>query len=156
MTTEEDRQLHGLLDALQIVDEWEQLTGQPSGAWEVQAESDLASDDSMTDPYRVSSSAWAAITAAVSHANCLRDSLFLLQDATHATVRLHTHGQLTLLRGALENASRAVWMLGPSDPDERLRRRLEWAESEAQASVRELNGEAVESKDDRLYGQRAI
>jgi hypothetical protein len=45
VTTEEDRELHRLLDVLAAVEEWEQLTGQPSGAWEVQPGSDLADDD---------------------------------------------------------------------------------------------------------------
>jgi hypothetical protein len=80
VTTEEDRQLHRLLDVLAIVENWEQLTGQPSGAWNVGAGSDLEGDDTVTYPYHVSSSAWWAITAAVNHAICLRDSLFVWQD----------------------------------------------------------------------------
>jgi hypothetical protein len=133
MTTEEDRQIHRLLNVLTVVEEWEQLTGQPSGAWEVRPGSDLADDDTVTYPYQVSSSAWAAITAAVSHASCLRDSLFVWQDATHATVRLHTHGQLTLLRGALENASLAIWLLESDDQATRVLRRLQQERSEVKA-----------------------
>ena len=87
----------------------------------------------MTYPYHVSSSAWWAITAAVSHAICLRDSLFVWQDATHATVRLHTHGQLTLLRGALENASLAIWLLESDDQATRVLRRLQQERSEVKA-----------------------
>lgn len=136
MTTEEDRQLHRLLDVLAVVENWEQLTGQPSEAWKVGAGSDLARDNTATYPYHVSSSAWWAITAAVSHASCLRDSLFVWQDATHATVRLHTHGQLTLLRGALENASLAIWLLEPDDQATRVLRRLQQERSEVKALER--------------------
>jgi hypothetical protein len=142
MTTDEDRQLHALLDALAVVAEWEQLTGQPPGAWQIEPTSDLAGDDMVTYPYQVSSAACAAITAAVSHASCLRDSLFLWQDATHATVRLHTHGQLTLLRGTLENASLAIWLLEPDDRATRVLRRLQQERSEVKAleNVRTIAG----------------
>lgn len=142
MTPEEDQQLRVLGNALTVVADWEQITGQPSGAWQVEADSDLAHDDALSHPYGTSSAAWTAITAAVSHAGCLRDSLFLWTGPERVTVRLHTHGQLTLLRGALENASRAVWLLEPNDRASRVLRRLqqEWAEVRELESVRAIVG----------------
>ena len=72
----------------------------------------------------VSSAARTAISATVSHAGCLRDSLFLWTGPERVTARLHTYGQLTLVRGALENASRAAWLLAPDDRATRVLRRL--------------------------------
>lgn len=152
MTPDEDQLLRVLGEALAIVPEWVSLTGDPTGQHDPLPGSALAYDDRRADPYQVSHAVRAAMLAAVSHLACLRDSLFLWTDAEHVEARIHTHGQASLVRGALENASRAVWMLEPSDPDERLLRRLrlEWAESEAQTSVRELAGEQVKDKSGRL------
>jgi hypothetical protein len=76
------------------------------------------------------------------HAGCLRDSLFLWTGPEHVTARLHTYGQLTLVRGALENASRAAWLLAPDDRATRALRRLqqEYAEAKELLSVREIIG----------------
>lgn len=39
-------------------------------------------------------------------------------------VSLHTNGRYSLIRGAVENAARAVWLLGPDERQTRLARRL--------------------------------
>ena len=142
MTPEEDQQLRALGDALAVVAGWEQLDGQPSGVWKVETGSDLAGDDAAIHPYPVSSAARTAISAAVSHAGCLRDSLFLWTRPEHVTARLHIYGQLTLVRGALENASRAAWLLAPDDRATRALRRLqqEYLEARELLSVREIIG----------------
>lgn len=152
MIPDEDRQLHALREALEVVPEWVSLTGSPTGMHEPLPGSALAYDDRRANPYQVSHAAWVAMLAAVSHLACLRDSLFHWTDSEHVEAMIHTHGQASLVRGALENASRAVWILEPDSAYERLLRRLrqEWAESEAQASVRQLIGEPVKSKNDRL------
>lgn len=77
MTQQDDQHLRAPGDALAVVPGWEQLDSQPSGAWRVEAGSDFAGDDVAIHPYPVSSAARTAISAAVSHAGCLRDSLFL-------------------------------------------------------------------------------
>jgi hypothetical protein len=152
VTPDEEQLLHVLRVELEAVPELLARTADPTGRHDPLPGSALAYDDRRASPYQVSHAVRVAMLAAMDHLACLRDSLFHWTAADHAEAMIHTHGQAALVRGALENASRAVWMLEPSDPDERLLRRLrlEWAESEAQASVRELNGEAVESKDDRL------
>ena len=100
--------------------------------------------------------------AAVSHLACLRESLFHWTGSDQVEARIHTHGQFSLVRGALENASRAVWMLEPDDPDERLLRRLqlEWKESCQQDSVRDLMGALMggprKSTKDRLEDLTAL
>ncbi len=161
MTPDEDQQLRTLGDALEIVPDWVRLTGSPTGQQPVPG-SDLAYDDRRAHPYQVSHAAWAAMLAAVSHLACLRESLFHWTGSDQVEARIHTHGQFSLVRGALENASRAVWMLEPDDPDERLLRRLqlEWKESCQQDSVRDLMGALMggprKSTKDRLEGLTAL
>jgi len=142
VTSEEDRQLRVLGDALAGVARWEQVVGEPSGQWQVLAGSDLAGDDAAAHPHQVSAAAWAAISAAVSHAGCLRDSLFVWEGPERVTARLHVYGQLALVRGALENACRAVWLLAPPDRAERVLRRLqqEYAEARNLRGMREIIG----------------
>jgi hypothetical protein len=94
---------------------WEQVIDQPAGPWRVETGSDLAGDDTASHPYQVSGAARTAISAAVSHAGCLRDALCVWTGTDRVTARLHTYGQLALVRGALENASRAAWLLAPDD-----------------------------------------
>jgi hypothetical protein len=101
VTQDEDWQLRSLFSALGVVGEWEGLTGgpAPSGTWHPGDDSDLAGDDRAAHPYEVSHAAWAAITAAVSHLGCLRDSLFVQTGPAAFEARLHTYGQFTLVRG---------------------------------------------------------
>ncbi len=105
---DEDQQLRSLLGVLSVVGEWEGLTGGPAcparGALE---SSDLAGGDTSMHPYGVSHAAWATTLAAVSHLGCLPDSLFVKTSPGAFEARLHTHGQFTLVRRALEDASRA-------------------------------------------------
>jgi len=109
---DEDQQLQSLFRALSVVSRWEKLTGGPAGQQKPAEGSDLAGDDLGTHPHQVSLAAWNAVLAAVSHLGCLRDSLFLQTGPSNFTVRLHTHGQFALIRGALENASQMVWLPG--------------------------------------------
>lgn len=151
MTSDEDQQLRTLREALEIVPDWVNLTGSPPP--QLVPGCGLAYDDRRAGSYQVSHAVWAAMLAAVDHLACLRDSLFHWTGPDQVEARIHILGQFSLVRGALENASRAVWMLEPDDPDERLLRRLrlEWAESSAQAQVRELmRAPPGKSKDDRL------
>ncbi|MDH6137986.1 hypothetical protein P3T37_007429 [Kitasatospora sp. MAA4] len=92
--------------------------------WQVPSGSPLAGDDAKTDPYQVSHSVQHAVQAAADHLHCLRSSLVQHMDAERVTLVLHTYGSFTLLRGALENSARAVWLLAPASRYERIRRRL--------------------------------
>ncbi|MFD8781300.1 hypothetical protein [Kitasatospora sp. NPDC059599] len=92
--------------------------------WRVPPGSSLAGDDARTDPYQVSHSAQHAIQAAVDHLHCLRSSLTQYEDTERMTLLLYSYGSSTLLRGALENSARAVWLLAPTSRYERIRRRL--------------------------------
>jgi hypothetical protein len=60
----------------------------------------------------------------------LRDSLFQATGPAEVHAQIHTHGQLTLVRGALENASLAFWLLEDDQSVERIVRRIQedWEE----------------------------
>ena len=132
MTPEEDKYVRHLGRALGKVTNWENtVMGSASDAWKASPGSELATDDQVAHPYTVSSASWSAITAAVSHLGTLRDSLFREARPGVFRVQLHTHGQLTLVRGALENASLAYWLLESDQSEERITRRLQedWEEA---------------------------
>lgn len=158
VTPDEDRLLRALGEALSVVAEWERLVAAPAGPPRPEDGSDLAADDRRIHPYEVSHAAWQAFLAAVSHLGCLRDSLFEWDGPGNVTVRIHTHGQFSLVRGVLENASRGIWLLEPSDGDERVLRRLrlEWAEAAAQAEVREIVGQPGRPRADRFAELSAL
>jgi hypothetical protein len=150
LTPDEDQQLRDLIDALRVVPDWVRLTSglQPR----LVPGSELAYDDRRAGNYQLSHAAWNAMLAAVSHLACLRDSLFRSTSPDRVEARIDIHGHAALVRGAVENASRVVWMLEPGDSDERLLRRLgmQWSESDSQASVRKLMGLPVKTRDERL------
>lgn len=139
----EEQYLRHLGAQLDVTKRWETLTGTLSGAWNLAPDSELAKDDNAGGPFgHVSNAAWSAATAAVSHLACLRDSLFEETGPNQVRARIHTHGQLTLVRGGLENASMAVWLLESDDRTERVLRRLQndWAERREQDKVAALVG----------------
>ncbi|MER7850320.1 hypothetical protein ABTZ03_41045 [Kitasatospora sp. NPDC096077] len=82
--------------------------------WTLPPGSPLAGDDAKTDPYQVSHSAQHAIQAAVDHLHRLRSSLSQYENPERPTLLLHSYGSFTLLRGALENGARTVWLLAPT------------------------------------------
>ena len=82
--------------------------------------SELAADDTAVMPYLVSGLAQSAIAQASDHLEAFRS---LLQDLRV----VHPWAQYTLLRGALENASTALWLIAPDLPDERRFRALRLA-----------------------------
>lgn len=82
--------------------------------------SELAADDTAVTPHLVSGLAQGAIAQASDHLEAFRS---LLQDLRV----VHPWAQYTLLRGALENASTALWLVAPDLPDERRFRALRLA-----------------------------
>ncbi|MCF3105346.1 hypothetical protein IPZ58_27680 [Streptomyces roseoverticillatus] len=126
MDEEEERHLRALLVSLERVAALSEFT---SGAktpapWNVQPGSELAFDDAQTHPHRVSHAAWTAATVAVDHLMALRATLVREESAERASAVLHTHAQASLVRGVIENASRAMWLLGPDERLVRVQRRL--------------------------------
>ncbi|GHJ48222.1 hypothetical protein Cs7R123_55640 [Catellatospora sp. TT07R-123] len=148
--------LQKLGGALGIVRQWEQIMGTDSGAWEAAPGSDLEGDDGLSDPIQVSSAAWTAVTAAVSHLGTLRDSLFhhVGQDEVKAWV--HIYGQPALIRCAIENASRALWLLQPEQREERILRRLraDYEERRQLVAVAHELGSSLKGGDMKSYEDR--
>jgi hypothetical protein len=54
----------------------------------------------------------------------------------HLTARIHTHAQSSLVRGAIENSARAVWLLAPAKRRTRVSRRLAPEAKEVRSSYR--------------------
>lgn len=139
MTAEEDANLRQLLQALETVSRWERdIVGSWTGRWQAALGSELAADDRLAHPFNVSPAPWSAITAAVSHLGVLRDSIFQSTGPAAIHAQIHTHGQLTLVRGALENASLAFWLLEADQSVERIVRRMQedWEEVRQLENVR--------------------
>jgi hypothetical protein len=135
LTPDEQRQLRNLLEGMAIVREWEALTLSPAWAQQPVSGSELAEDDRRTGQFQMSGPARTAIMAAIDNLACLRDCLFRWTAPDQVESRIQIYGPFALVRGGLENASRAVWMLEPDDRDERILRRLrldwdEWSELE--------------------------
>ena len=89
-----------------------------------EAGSSLRGDDDATHPYELSHAVHDALVSAADHLDALRA---LVADA-HV---VHARTPFTLMRAALENSATAVWLLGPSNRDERILRRLrlQWVDS---------------------------
>ena len=159
MNADEHRDLRKLLELLERAKRWEELTGNPSDTWQAQAGSALAGDDAKTDPYQLSHAAWHALTMAVDHLHCLRNSLAGELENDRLSVRIHTHAQSSLVRGAIENGARAVWLLGPATRLIRVKRRLSLDAMEVHHSyrLRELAGApGRRTKDQRVQQLREL
>ncbi|MGW6914708.1 hypothetical protein ACWGB8_12965 [Kitasatospora sp. NPDC054939] len=127
MTTSEttdDRFLHALLARFQRVDVLAEHTMTNSSHWRVAPGSPLAGDDAKTDPHQLSHSAHHALVVAADHLQALAALVRGTEKDGVREMQLHSYAPFTLLRAALENAARAVWLLGPAARSERVRRCL--------------------------------
>ncbi|MFD6185448.1 hypothetical protein [Streptomyces goshikiensis] len=84
----------------------------------------LAGDDTLADPHRVSPGAWTAVVVAVDHLLALWATPVREESPEGTSAVIHSHAQASLVRGVIENAARAWWLLGPEDRMLRIRRRL--------------------------------
>jgi hypothetical protein len=159
LTAEDDAILRQLLQLLdETVPPWGQLV-ETNDAWLTQPDSQLAADDVGSHPYQLSHSAWHALTISVDHLRCLRAALVCEQGERHANIRLFTNGQASLVRGVIDSAARAVWMLGPDDRETRIARRLrlEYAEIGHSIRMHELvNREPNRTREERQRRIREI
>lgn len=142
METSEEVDLRAMIAALEEIADWVKTVTEdpPSRMWEALPRSPLFTDDQRTHPYRVSHRAWMSISAAVDFLHCLQRSL-VHEDEDTLSVRLYSYAQMALVRGALENACCAVWLLGPAR-QERITNRLalEWDELGPSYRLRQLTG----------------
>jgi hypothetical protein len=138
---DEQQDLQVLLTILEKIDPWVGAVAAEGSfeTWAAKPHSPLSTDDARTHPYRVSDRAWMAITPAVDFLACLRGSVIGARQEDHPTMQLHSYAQAGLVRGALENACCAVWLLGPPRM-ERVTNRLalEWKELKPSYRLREL------------------
>jgi hypothetical protein len=94
-----------------------------------------------------------AITVAVDHLQGLRLMVMGPPDGHVAELHLRTHAPFTLLRGTIENAAAAVWLLASTDSDQRALRAFRIGAKEVKNSeaVKALVGTAgPRTKDQRF------
>lgn len=120
---QEQRDLRSLRTSLRAVDGWRTYADRPDWA-SVAPGSALAGDDRKADPFHVSHAVASAIQVAVDHADALRRLIEGCQTCNPDQLTFGLNSNYSLLRGALENAARAVWLLAPDSRPERLMRRL--------------------------------
>lgn len=118
MTPDDEQAWADLRSYLSKVDGWNSAMPLSTGLWMPAAGSTLAEDDRLTAPYQVSHRTILALRVSVDFVDAL--ARMLLGPAP----TLHAFAQYALVRGALENAATAVWLLGPSDRMDRITNRL--------------------------------
>ena len=104
------------------VTDWVDRVGK--GTLSASVGSPLAGDDRRSAPFHVSHAAAASLGVAVDHVHCLRRSIEGCVECNPHQVTLLLNSYYSLLRGAMENAARVVWMLAPDQRTERVLRRL--------------------------------
>lgn len=117
--------------------------------------SPLVGDDAKTAPHHLSHSAHHALVVAVDHLQALAALMGGVERDGRREVLVNTHPPFTLLRAALENAARAVWLLGPTLRHERVHRclRMHLADLKGVKAKAELMGEVLsdyERRHDRI------
>lgn len=155
---QEQRDLHILQAALSQVDGW-LASGDRPGWGTAEPGSPLDGDDRKADPFHVSHAVASAIHVAVDHADALRRVITGCDTCNPQQVTLGLNSNYSLLRGALENAARAVWLLAPSARSERVLRRLRLQASNVLSSdkaARAIGDTMHNARNDRLARIREI
>ena len=112
-----------IVNELTQLDRWLEIVGSDGVMADVSPGSSLMGDDKKTNPYHISHAAWSGLSHAVDHLHTLRTMI------VGAGV-LHMYSPFGLIRAAMENASKTVWLLAPIPREERIRRRLRLAAAE--------------------------
>ena len=149
---EDGKYLAETLRVLSEAENWAARTSAEAARLRPAPRSSLRGDDDQAFPYALSHAVWDALDHAVDHLICL---LALLRDARV----IHRFAPYALVRGALENACAAVWMLEPPRRADRLARRLRLAIADVRngEQARQLTGQqGPRSKKDRLDQIAAI
>ncbi|MGB6581595.1 MAG: hypothetical protein WBF34_27140, partial [Streptosporangiaceae bacterium] len=152
MDDEDGKYLAETLRVLGEAEAWAARTAAEAARLRPAPGSSLRGDDDQAFPYALSHAVWDALDHAVDHLTCLQA---LLRDARV----IHRFAPYALVRGALENACAAVWMLEPPRRADRLARRLRLAIDDVRngEQARQLTGQQGPcSKQDRLDQIAAI
>lgn len=117
-----DQDIVKIVRALEPLDEWLKYID-PDGPRPASLKgSSLIGDDAATQPYHISHAAWRGLSISIDHLYTAR--------LTIAAGVLPTYSGFTVLRAAMENAATAVWLLSPSNRNERILRRLRLANTD--------------------------
>jgi hypothetical protein len=152
MEDEDGKHLAEILRVLSEADAWAGRTNADASRLRPSARSSLRGDDDKAHPYDLSHAVWHALSHAVDHLGSLRT---LLGDAKV----IHMYAPFTLVRGALENACGAVWLLQPPNRKDRLTRRFRLAIADVGngEKARHLTGQsAPRNAQDRIDEIHAI
>jgi hypothetical protein len=152
MDEEDGKYLAEILRVLGEAEGWAARTSTEAARLRPAPGSSLRGDDDQAFPYALSHAVWDALDHAVDHLTCLQA---LLRDAKV----IHRFAPYALVRGALENASAAVWLLQPPRRADRLSRRLRLAIEDVRngEQAREMTGQqGPRSKQERLGQITAI
>lgn len=120
---QEQRDLRVLKESLAAVDSWLARGSAPDWA-ATNPRSSLAGDDKKADPFQVSHAVASAMRVAVDHADALRRLMEGCGTCNPGRMNFGLNSYYSLLRGAMENAARAAWLLAPEGRPERILRRL--------------------------------
>jgi hypothetical protein len=134
MDEQDGKHLAEILSVLGQAGEWAARIARPVVP-DPAPRSSLCGDDRKAHPFEVSHASWHFLSHAVDHLACLRA---LIGKAGFVPM----YAPFTIVRGALENACAAVWLLQPEKRDERLERRLRLASDDIRngEQVKELTG----------------
>jgi hypothetical protein len=120
MDDEDGKHLAELLGVLSEVDAWAARTNADASRLRPSPRSSLRGDDGKAHPYDLSHAVWHSLSHAVDHLGSLRALL-------GGAKVIHMYAPFTLVRGALENACAATWLLQPPSRNDRLTRRFRLA-----------------------------
>jgi hypothetical protein len=152
MDEEDGKHLAEILRVLSETGPWAARINAEASPLGPDPRSPLGGDDTSTHPYDLSHAVWRHLSNAVDHLSCLRA---VLGDAKV----IQMYAPFTLVRGALENACGAVWLLQPPQRKERLTRRFRQAiadiryEEQARELMQQPDARAVQR---RIAEVRAI
>lgn len=85
--------------------------------WMIAPESRMALDDQLTRPHHVSHNTANAVSSAIDHLHTL-DSIMIGASASHPLA------PFSLIRGAIESAAQAAWIVSPEEQQQRIARSL--------------------------------
>lgn len=106
-----------------VLDQWMERVGDPA-TFRIEPGSSLAGDNAVATELRMSTPAQMGTVVAVEHLHALK---VLIVDARS----LHPIAPFSLVRGAIESAATAYWVLSPRSRNERVMRALRWYSRDA-------------------------
>lgn len=156
---EDQRALQQLTRIFVMIDEFSSRTSSRDTILRAEPGTVLALDDQQSNPFHGSHAAASALVVAVDHLQAIRRMTDGCPSCESTLMTFQVAAHWTLLRAALENACRAIWLLGPAERSERVLRALRVqadnvANSDAAAKL--LNPNLVRPKGERIARVKGI